>query len=160
MSYVYVLGDHVGVYNHEPPGYRCPFCRNINEGESDLPLEIVHRYDRVVVKMNPKWWPNNPGAVLVVPIDHYENVFDLPVEFGTPLQEAVRDTALAMKQAFACDGVSTRQHNAGYQDVWHHHVHVFPRFEGDKLYRSDSYWPDAVEITAAADRLRAAWPVV
>ncbi|MBV9952939.1 MAG: HIT domain-containing protein [Acidimicrobiia bacterium] len=25
------------VHNHAPPGYRCPFCRNVTTGESDLP---------------------------------------------------------------------------------------------------------------------------
>ena len=55
------------------------------------------------------------------------------------LLEATIHTALAMKAVFQCDGVSTRQHNepAGYQDVWHFHVHVFPRFHGDSLYTSE-----------------------
>ncbi|MBA2607646.1 MAG: HIT family protein [Actinobacteria bacterium] len=124
--------------SHAPADYRCPFCRNLNEGKGDWPLEIVHLYDEVAVKLNIKWWRNNPGAVLVVPRAHYENVYDLPIELGTPMQEAIRDAAVAMKQAFDCDGVSQRQHNepAGHQDVWHYHVHVFPRFEGDHLYQS------------------------
>ena len=57
--------------------------------------------------------------------------------------------------------MSTRQHNepAGYQDVWHYHVHVFPRYAGDELYATrDVYWPSADEMRAFADRLRAAWP--
>jgi histidine triad (HIT) family protein len=50
-----------------------------------------------------------------------------------------RRIAIALKEAFACDGTSTRQHNepAGNQhDMWHLHVHVFPRYEGDNLYDS------------------------
>ncbi len=147
--------------SHAPADYVCPFCRNINEGGADQPLEMIHVYDEVVVKMNPKWWRANRGALLVVPKTHYENVFDLPIELGTPLQAAVRDAAVALKTALDCAGVSTRQHNepAGYQDVWHYHVHVFPRYEGDKLYASrDVYWPDADEMRAMADKVRAAWP--
>ena len=44
-----------------------------------------------------------------------------------------------LKEALACDGTSTRQHNepAGNQhDMWHLHVHVFPRYDGDNLYAS------------------------
>ena len=43
-----------------------------------------------------------------------------------------------MKQAFHCDGISTRQHNepAGYQDDWHLHLHVFPRFFEDGFNRA------------------------
>ena len=149
------------MHNHEPAGYHCPFCRNIRDGTSDLPLEVVHRDDDVFVKVNPKWWPNNPGGALVIPVAHYENVYDLPVNLGTPLQAAIRATAVAMKAAYGCDGVSTRQHNepAGNQDVWHYHVHVFPRFAGDDLYRLDGIRPSAEQMRDYAERLRTAWPM-
>lgn len=148
------------MFNHAPADYDCPFCRNV-AGRPLLPLEVVHRDDDVLVMVNVRWWPNNPGAVLVVPIAHHENVYDLPPELGTPIQRAVRDAALAMKRAFECQGVSTRQHNepAGNQDVWHYHVHVFPRFDGDDLYRSTgARFVSAEELRAAGDALRAAWP--
>jgi histidine triad (HIT) family protein len=147
------------MYHHAPASYDCPFCRNVRDGTSDLPLEVLHRDDEVFVKMNPKWWPNNPGGALVIPVDHHENVYDLPVGLGTPLQRSVRATALAMKAAYRCDGVSTRQHNepAGHQDVWHYHVHVFPRFEGDDLYRLDGARVSAELMREYADRLRAVW---
>jgi histidine triad (HIT) family protein len=147
------------VHNHEPVDYRCPFCRNLL-GDSDLPLEILHRDEHVFVKMNPGWWTNNPGSVLVVPVEHHENVFDLPPDLGTPIQRAVRHAAIAMKGAFGCDGVSTRQHNepAGNQDVWHYHVHVFPRWDGDGLYSSERSPADPDELRRRADELRAAWP--
>lgn len=148
------------MHNHEPAGYVCPFCRNLWSGESDLPLEIVHRDDEVWVKVNPKWWPNNPGSLLVMPVAHHENIFDLPPELGEPIQRAARDAAVALKAAFGCDGISTRQHNepAGDQDVWHYHLHVFPRWEGDELYGSHGAVATADEIRDAAERLRAAWP--
>jgi histidine triad (HIT) family protein len=110
--------------------------------------------------MNPKWWPKNPGAVLVIPNDHYENVYDLPVELGTPIQRAVRSAAIAMKTAFGCDGVSTRQHNEpdGNQDVWHYHMHVFPRWRDDRLDGSSGSLADADELHHRAELLRQAWP--
>jgi histidine triad (HIT) family protein len=148
------------VHNHAPAGYRCPFCRNLATGEADLPLEIVHRDDDVFVKVNPRWHPGNPGAVLVIPNEHFENVYDMPPELGAPMQRAVRDAAIAMKDAFGCDGVSTRQHNepGGDQDVWHLHVHVFPRWEGDDLNRTTKGPAPADEVRRRADQLRAAWP--
>jgi histidine triad (HIT) family protein len=151
----------VSVHNHSPDGYRCPFCRNIATGASDLPLEVLHRDANVFVKMNPKWWAKNPGGVLVIPVAHHENVYDLPPDLGTPIQRAVRSTALAMKAAYGCDGVSTRQHNepAGNQDVWHYHVHVFARWNGDDLYRSDAVLAPADQLRLRADAMRAAWPV-
>ena len=149
------------MHNHEPPDYECPFCLVLRTGASALPVEIVHRDDDVFVKVNPGWWPNNPGSVLVIPIEHHENVYDLPVELGTPIQRAVRAAALAMKAAYGCDGTSQRQHNepAGNQDVWHYHVHVFPRWEGDGLYGAQRAPADPEEMRRCADLLRAAWPL-
>jgi histidine triad (HIT) family protein len=148
------------MYNHEPPDYRCPFCRNIATGESELPLEVLHLDETVFVKMNPRWWPRNPGGVLVIPVEHHENVYDLPPDLGAPLQRAVRNVALAMKEAFGCDGVSTRQHNepSGNQDVWHYHLHVFPRWEDDGLYMSTGSPADPGELRTRANLLRGAWP--
>jgi histidine triad (HIT) family protein len=42
-----------------------------------------------------------------------------------------------MKRAWGPEGISTRQHNepAGNQHVWHYHLHVFPRWNDDMLYR-------------------------
>ena len=146
--------------SHLPEGYRCPFCRNISEGTSDHPLEILHVDDDVFVKMNPKWWPNNPGSVLVIPTVHYESIFDLPPALATPIQRAARDVALAMKDAFGCDGVSTRQHNepAGNQDVWHYHLHVFPRWTGDDLYGTTGSAAPHHELRERAAKLREHWP--
>jgi len=148
------------VYNHAPADYRCPFCRNVTTGGSDLPLEIVHRTEQMFVKMNPRWPPRNAGAALVIPVQHFENLYDLPVELGTSIQRAVRDTAFAMKSAFGCDGVSTRQHNepAGGQDVWHYHVHVFPRFGDDGFAGARKEPADPDLLRQKADALRSAWP--
>ena len=80
-------------------------------------------------------WPNNAGHVLVVPNEHFENLYVLPDHLGARIHELSRKLALAMKNAYDCDGVSTRQHNepAGDQEVWHYHQHVFPRYRGDAL---------------------------
>ena len=145
------------VWSHEPPGYECPFCR-IAAGH--LPNRVVFRDDDVMVIVNIKWWPNNRGSVLVIPLDHHENVYLLPPELGTPMQRAIRDSALALKSAFQCDGVSTRQHNepAGNQDVWHLHVHVFPRYHGDGLYGSRGELVPMAEVERVTMLLREHWP--
>lgn len=145
--------------SHAPPRYRCPFCRNVRAAEADHSLEVVYRDDDVLVKMNPRWRPNNPGSVLVMPVDHYENIFDLPVDLAAPIHRAARSTAAAMKAAFDCDGISLRQHNepAGSQDVWHYHLHVLPRWHGDDLDRHPATLASAAEIRSRAEQLRRAW---
>lgn len=79
---------------------------------------------------------NTKGNCLVIPKQHYENIFDIDPELGADILRVTQRLSFAMKQVFKCEGVSTRQHNepAGDQDVWHYHLHVTPRFRGDGLY--------------------------
>ena len=74
------------------------------------------------------------------------------------LLEAAQAAALAMKQAYGCHGVSTRQHNepAGNQEVWHYHLHVFPRYAGDDLYlrSNEKRYTTPAERASYAEKLR------
>jgi histidine triad (HIT) family protein len=134
------------MFEHAPPGYVCPFCLLTDGAFGDprlltLAADVVLRSDEVMAIVSPHWWPNNPGHVLVVPTEHHENLYTLPPRQGLAVFEASQRVAIAMKQAYRCDGVSTRQHNepAGNQDVWHYHLHVFPRWTGDELYANHAH---------------------
>lgn len=98
--------------------------------------DVVLRAEGWTAFVASHWWPANPGHVLVVPDVHVENLYELPDSLGVGLVHLSRRIAVALKQAYGCDGTSTRQHNepAGYQDVWHFHQHVFPRWRDDRLY--------------------------
>jgi histidine triad (HIT) family protein len=123
--------------SHEPAGYECPFCSLLAGGETawDSPRDIVLQTDRATAKVASVWWPNNPGHVIVVPNGHYENIYELPDEYGHAVHDAVRRVAIAMRAAYSCAGITVRQHNepAGGQEIWHHHVHVIPRYPDDNL---------------------------
>lgn len=149
------------MFSHAPPGYVCPFCRIVRGIEDEHVLsrqsDVVYHDDTLTAFIGSGQWPRNQGHVLLIPNAHFENVFDLPESFGEPIQRLTRRIALAMKAEYGCTGVSTRQHNEpdGGQDVWHYHVHVFPRYRGDGLYTS-SREPMSVERRAGfAARLRA-----
>jgi histidine triad (HIT) family protein len=148
------------MFNHAPEDYVCPFCLLVsgivNEHVLSRQSDIVLLTGRVTAFVSSHQFPNNPGHVLVIPNSHHENLFDLPSDLAAEIHDAARAVALAMKAAYGCDGVSTRQHNepAGNQDVWHYHLHVFPRYTGDDLYLTSRTFmpPDEREVYAA--RLR------
>lgn len=128
------------MYSHAPENYQCPFCRIVN---GDLSRDhVVYQDERVMALISMHWLPNNSGHVLVVPTRHIENIYDLTPDIGVYVHELARQVAIAFKQVYGCDGTSTRQHNepAGYQDVWHFHMHVFPRYDNDRLYDLTSQW--------------------
>jgi len=104
--------------------------------EMFAPTDVLYQDSAVLALVSAFQWPKNPGNVVVIPFDHYENIYDLPLHLACRVHDLVRGIALAMKIAWDCDGISTRQHNepAGNQDVWHYHQHVTPRYEGDAFY--------------------------
>jgi histidine triad (HIT) family protein len=144
--------------SHQPDGYRCPFCLN-QAGRSEHPLFVVREYRDVFVKVNPKRRPQNLGALLVVPKQHVENLYDLPGELAASLWQATKEAALALKAGLRCEGVTVRQHNepAGDQDVWHYHVHVVPRWAGDGFNSSGGAWASRAELEPIAAVVQAAW---
>ncbi len=147
---------------HEPPGYDCPFCRLLRgvETERNRLADVVWRDETTTAFVSPKWWPGNPGAAIVIPNRHVENLYAIDDALLGDVYATAKRVATAMRAAYGCMGTSTRQHNepGGNQDVWHFHVHVFPRSEDDGLYGRDgeSRWVDASERGGYAERLRAA----
>lgn len=148
------------MYNHAPKAYVCPFCLLIQgverKGLLSVQEDIVYRDDSVVAFVGSHQWPNNPGNLLVAPLEHHENIYDLPVSLATWVHAAAQAIAIAMKDVYRCDGVSTRQHNepAGNQDVWHYHMHVTPRYSGDDFYRTDRVLMAPAERAKYARRIR------
>ena len=128
------------MYNHAPPDYACPFCR-IVRGEPDelvysTEADVVYRTASVTALVSSHQWPGNEPNIIVVPNEHFENIYDLPANYAGEIHAIAQKIALALKAAYGCEGVSTRQHNepAGSQDVWHYHLHVTPRHLGDVFY--------------------------
>lgn len=127
-------------YQHAPTDYRCPFCRVVAGEDLADPYtrqdDVVLRDELVTAFISSAWWPANPGHLLVVPNAHHENIYAIPDATLAAVQLAGKRLALAIRAAYGCAGTSFRQHNepAGNQDVWHYHLHVFPRYADDRLY--------------------------
>lgn len=149
------------MYNHEPNEYECPLCMVACGQETELNkrTDVVFEDDELVAYISPKWWVNNPGNVMVISRKHFENVYDLPADLIGKIYSLGKKVALGMKEAYKCDGTSFRQHNepAGGQDVWHFHLHVFPRWEDDDLYMNHNRarMVSAEERKSYAEKLRA-----
>jgi histidine triad (HIT) family protein len=150
------------MHNHEPENYDCPFCLIAKGVENDhvytKQADVFYQDEKLSAFVASHWWPNNPGHVIIVPNEHIENIYDLPEEISDAIHRFEKKTALALKEIYQCDGVSSRQHNesAGNQDVWHYHLHVFPRYEDDKLYErnAEKRLTDPKERIPYAEKLR------
>jgi histidine triad (HIT) family protein len=140
-----------------PPGYECPFCRIAAALPAAMPESAVVLVEPRVFAFIPLHsYGDVRGNCLIAPRRHYENVLDIPADLGEDFFRVTRVLASAMAETFGCEGISTRQHNgpAGDQDVWHFHLHLFPRFHGDQLWGGRKAPYASEERLILAERLR------
>lgn len=148
--------------SHAPDSYRCLMCAFVagEYTEHNTSSDLVVERQNVLALVSPKWWPNNPGGVLVLPREHHESIYELPRDVGHALWDLTQDVATAMRHSYNCDGITVRQHNepAGDQDMWHLHVHVIPRHHGDRLHELSgaASWHAASERAPCTETLRTA----
>lgn len=129
----------------------CIFCKII---AGEIPSATVYEDDDVkaILDVNPA----AKGHVIVLPKTHAENIFSIPDE---DLKKAIcvaKKIATALKKTYNCDGVNILQNNgeAAGQSVFHLHIHVIPRFEGDTVNMkwTPGEMPDDMAETAEAIR--------
>ena len=132
------------------------YKRQVQEVVSDktllLPQDIIYKDDLCTAFINSFWIKNNPGHVIVVPNEHYENIYDLPDAIGAHIFAIARNISIAIKESYKCDGITLLQNNepAGGQHAFHYHLHIFPRYKNDNLHENMS----AKYLAEPADRLK------
>ena len=111
----------------------CPFC-NIASGKAAA--SIVHQDATVLVFMD--LYPTNQGHTLVVPREHWENIYEIPEKVLADVFSVVKKVSIAVKKTVGAEGISLLQLNgrAAGQSVMHFHVHVIPRYRGDPISKT------------------------
>lgn len=102
----------------------------------------------------------NPGHLLVVPRAHAASLAGLEDALGAHLLVVAKRMAAALRASgLRCEGVNlfVADGEAAGQEVFHVHLHVLPRWDGDR-FRVDAewMWPDRSELDAAAAAVRLA----
>jgi len=112
----------------------CEFCR-LARREDDA--SIVFEDEKAMAFLDIK--PVNDGHTLVIPKTHYENIYEIPDDELAYVYKVVKKAAFAVKQSVRPDGISITQHNgrAALQRIFHLHVHIIPRYEGQRFPRPD-----------------------
>ncbi len=134
----------------------CIFC-DILSGKA--PASIVYEHDLCTVFTVLQ--QVNPGHILAVPNNHAAYLADLDEEIGAHLFGIAQRVAAALRLSgirsegvdlFLADGA------AAGQEVFHVHLHVFPRYEGDgfglKFGPKYGVRPEREELDAVAEQIR------
>jgi histidine triad (HIT) family protein len=113
----------------------CVFCEII-KGRS--PVAKVYEDNSFLAFMDK--YPITLGHTLVLPKQHYSDLFHMTENEVGNLYRVVHSIATAVYTATGAQGLNTGQNNgkAANQIVPHVHVHIIPRFEKDSR---DGKWP-------------------
>jgi histidine triad (HIT) family protein len=113
----------------------CVFCKIMAK---QIPATVVHEDEHTLAFMDIG--QVNPGHVLVALKKHAENIFALDEAQAAAVFRAAAKVARAIRGAFEPQGLSVYQANgtAAGQTVFHLHIHLVPRYEGDGMALT---WP-------------------
>lgn len=131
----------------------CIFCKIV---AGEIPCFKILESDAVLSFMDIN--PFNEGHALVIPKTHSRNVFETSDSDLAHCIQAASRVAQAVQDVLSPDGINLVQANgegAG-QSVFHFHIHIFPRANGDEAKMNWGIVPGDMErIGAVAEKLRA-----
>ncbi len=118
----------------------CIFCKIAN---GDIPSKTIYEDDefRVILDLAPA----TKGHALILPKDHYENIYELPDDVTGKVLKLAKKMAIQISEKMDCGGFNIVQNNgkiAG-QTVFHFHMHLIPRYIDDNQQIG---WKD-IEVT-------------
>ena len=133
----------------------CIFCKIVR---GEIPGTIIYEDDKVLSFLDIN--PINPGHALVIPKEHLEFLADMSSDLAEPMWEAGRKVAAALRNAdIRCEGISLllADGSPAGQEVPHVHLHVIPRYSGDKSgfrFPPDRKKPEGEEWDNIAESIR------
>lgn len=108
----------------------CIFCKIAN---GEIPSADVYEDEdfRVILDLGPA----SKGHALILPKTHAANLFELPDELAEKAIIVAKKVGGKLVEALGCDGLNVVQNNgeAAGQTVFHFHMHLIPRNNGDQV---------------------------
>ena len=135
----------------------CIFCQIV---ASKSPASIFYEDDLVLGFMTIG--PVTTGHSMIIPKQHAAYLADLDEETGRHMWTITHRTAAAIRESgVQCEGINLflADGEAAFQEIFHVHMHVFPRFEGDsfKLVANWSEKPPREELDQVANQISIAY---
>ena len=108
----------------------CIFCKLAN---GEIPTNALYEDDIVKVIFDAS--PAAKGHVLILPKEHFDNIYELDDDTAAHVFKVAAKISKAYKKALDFDGLNIVHNNgevAG-QTVFHFHMHIIPRIKGDTV---------------------------
>ncbi len=106
----------------------CIFCKLAN---GVFPTNSIYEDDTFNVILDAG--PATKGHALILPKEHYDNLYELPDETAGKAMILAKKLAGEMSRRLNADGLNVVQNNgeAAGQTVMHYHLHLIPRYKND-----------------------------
>lgn len=107
---------------------QCIFCKII---AGEIPSHTIYEDEKYKVILDVG--PATKGHALILPKNHYENLYELPEADAAEVFKLAKKMMIHMTDKLKCDGFNIVQNNgetAG-QTVYHFHMHLIPRYKND-----------------------------
>ena len=130
----------------------CIFCAIV---AGDAPATLVDEDEHTIAFMDIHPWTR--GHALVIPREHAQDIHEISDDELEHVMRAAKRLAARGRDTLGADGVNLLNSTgrAAWQTVFHFHVHVIPRYEGDPLQLPiRPQEGDAEEIKGTAEVLR------
>ena len=132
----------------------CIFCKII---AGEIPSFKLYEDDATLSFMDIN--PANDGHALVIPKEHSRDVHEVSPEALSATVRTAQRIAAAVDKVVKPDGINLLQCNgaAAAQSVFHFHMHVLPRADGDDLKLNWGLKAGNMDVIGKlAERIRAA----
>lgn len=108
----------------------CLFCKIVR---GEIPSQKVYEDDDVFAFLDISLATR--GHTLIIPKEHYENIFDISEETLAKIAKTAKKLALDFEDKLGADGYNLvhSSKSAAQQEVDHFHLHLVPRYVGDKI---------------------------
>jgi histidine triad (HIT) family protein len=105
----------------------CIFCKIIN---GSIPSYTVYEDDLVKVFLDIH--PHANGHMLVIPKNHYTDIFDIDKDILDYIYKEIAPKMYKLlEDRLNIDGLIIGQNNGIAQDVKHYHVHLIPKYKNE-----------------------------
>jgi len=107
----------------------CIFCAIIKK---EIPGKILYEDENTLAMLDK--YPKAPGHAIVFPKTHAETILDLDNADIAPTFCTVKKVTRTLQEKLSPDGFTIGFNHGTYagQTVPHLHIHIIPRFEGDR----------------------------
>ncbi|MFP4438078.1 MAG: HIT family protein [Chloroflexaceae bacterium] len=104
--------------------------------QGEIPAAKIYEDDQTLAFLDIN--PATRGHALVICKEEYPDLLSVPPDLLAAVVQTTQKVARAITEALKPDGYNVMQNNgsAAGQEVFHYHVHIVPRWEGDNAVRA------------------------